>query len=186
MRLQSYGKHRMCCRLISPVSLLTLINPIVSCCANFCISFHQCSWLWSSRAPICLMKQWVGKRLQVLPVLADIWAKVSHRPSFSCFIPELPLIPNPALLCSAAMAAWFSLRTTASWAPSSAATAWPSCPSPGTCRPAAPTCCSRPPASWTSPTLQVRNLPNRCMDCTNHEVIHLFAGLGKFVFTAHS
>lgn len=106
--------------------------------------------------------------------------------AFSCFIPELPLIPNPALLCSAAMAAWFSLRMTASWAPSSVATVWPSCPSPETCRPAAPTCCSRPPASLTSPTLQVRNLNEEDMDCANHEVIDLFAGLGKiFLLLIH-
>lgn len=55
------------------------------------------------------------------------------------------------------MVAWVSLRTTALWVPSSVVTAWPSCPFPETCRPAAPTCFTRPLASSTSPTLQVRN-----------------------------
>lgn len=100
MRLQSYGKHRMCCRLISPVSLLTLINPIVSCCANFCISFHQCSWLWSSRAPICLMKQWEwgnGCRFSLYWQIYE--PRCPTAPHLAALFPSFHW--SPTLLCSA-------------------------------------------------------------------------------------
>lgn len=85
---------------------------------------------------------------------------LSPTPSFTpSSVVSLPLF-------SLATVAWVSLRTTVSWVPNSVVTAWPSCPSLATCRPAAPTCCSRPPASSTSPTRQVRknadSVKSRC------------------------
>lgn len=78
---------------------------------------------------------------------------LSLTPTVTLLSPSCPLLP---LLCSLVTVAWVSLRTTVLSVPSSAVTAWPSCPFPETCRPAAPTCCSRPPASSTSLTQPVR------------------------------
>lgn len=70
---------------------------------------------------------------------------------------SLPIpVSSPPWPPSLVTVEWVILKTTALLGPSSVVTAWPSCPSLGTCRPAALTCCSLPRASLTFLTPQVR------------------------------
>lgn len=90
-----------CCSLISSVSLLTLINPIVSshCAVHlFPLMLLVVKWTCTDLSHDRIK---VEKSCSSAPAdLRCAFSRGVHHPSFSCFIPELPLIPTPALLCS--------------------------------------------------------------------------------------
>lgn len=130
----------------------------------FCVNVSLClplyCWVLSSASNVDAPFHFVLSIKVLYELFQQCQTSILNEAYFNCTVDTVIYIVwiTSFSLCSlsnAVTVAWVSLRTTVLWGQSSVGTAWPSCPSLETSRPAALTCYSRRQVSWTSLTQQV-------------------------------